>query len=193
MDAYGVANYQEVNPAPFTIITFPFLFAVMFGDAGHGLLMTLFALYLVIKETKIIAAKINNEIFNMFFAGRYIILLMGFFSIYTGFLYNDVFAKSVNLFGSSWNIGSLNYTPFDDPNNKTETKAIILNPMYHYRNESYWFGVDPVSIASLSLLTLFYHPIKRTVKRRETLSGNEMGREGETLEEVNVVFFEETN
>jgi vacuolar-type H+-ATPase subunit I/STV1 len=47
-----VGRYQEVNPALFTIITFPFLFAVMFGDWGHGIALLLGALYLIINEEK---------------------------------------------------------------------------------------------------------------------------------------------
>jgi len=39
--------------APYTIITFPFLFAVMFGDAGHGLIMMLTALFLILKEKQL--------------------------------------------------------------------------------------------------------------------------------------------
>ena len=53
MDNYGVCRYQEVNPGLFAIITFPFLFAVMFGDIGHGFLIFAAALYLILAEKKL--------------------------------------------------------------------------------------------------------------------------------------------
>ncbi|KAJ9674836.1 hypothetical protein PVL29_024018 [Vitis rotundifolia] len=52
VDAYGVAKYQEVNPGVYMIITFPFLFAVMFGDWGHGICLLLATLYFIVKEKK---------------------------------------------------------------------------------------------------------------------------------------------
>ena len=84
---------------PFTIITFPFLFAVMFGDLGHGTLMALAAFFLIIKEKSLAGFK-GGEIWDTMYGGRYIIFLMGLFSIYTGFIYNDIFSKSMSL-GSS--------------------------------------------------------------------------------------------
>lgn len=46
VNTYGVARYKEANPGIFTVITFPFLFGVMFGDLGHGSVLLFIALYL---------------------------------------------------------------------------------------------------------------------------------------------------
>ncbi|ESO84217.1 hypothetical protein LOTGIDRAFT_108161 [Lottia gigantea] len=141
VDAYGVATYQEVNPMPYTIITFPFLFSVMFGDAGHGTLMFLFGLWMVIKEKSLLSQKSNNEIWNTFFGGRYIIMLMGLFSIYTGMIYNDAFSKSFNIFGSAWHS---TYTD-GDLQGDGETATLVLDPGPFYRNGTpYPFGIDPI-------------------------------------------------
>lgn len=48
-----MAKYQEANPGVFTIVTFPFLFAVMFGDWGHGICIFLATLYFLIREKKL--------------------------------------------------------------------------------------------------------------------------------------------
>ena len=66
MDAYGVAAYQEVNPGIFAVVTFPFLFAVMFGDIGHGSIITLAAIYMILNERRL-ARQALDEISGMFF------------------------------------------------------------------------------------------------------------------------------
>lgn len=138
IDAYGIASYREMNPAPYTIITFPFLFAVMFGDFGHGAIMAAFAGWMVLKEKPLMAKKSDNEIWNIFFGGRYIILLMGVFSMYTGLIYNDIFSKSLNLFGSHWTI---NYNASTVASNT----VLQLDPgTDDFLQTSYPFGMDPV-------------------------------------------------
>ncbi|XP_076173162.1 V-type ATPase subunit a family protein Vha100-1 isoform X3 [Ptiloglossa arizonensis] len=139
IDAYGIASYREMNPTPYTIITFPFLFAVMFGDTGHGLIMFLFGGWMVLKEKPLAAKKSDNEIWNIFFGGRYIIFLMGLFSMYTGFIYNDVFSKSLNIFGSYWRI-NYNYSIIKGH------KELQLNPSEKdaYLQIPYPIGMDPV-------------------------------------------------
>lgn len=45
-NTYGIPCYQEVNPSYFSIVTFPLLFGVMFGDIAHGSLLFLFSSFL---------------------------------------------------------------------------------------------------------------------------------------------------
>ncbi|KAM7387374.1 hypothetical protein PAMA_009816 [Pampus argenteus] len=157
VDAYGIGSYREINPAPYTIITFPFLFAVMFGDLGHGLLMTCAALYLVLRESRLMAQKNDNEMFSMVFAGRYIILLMGIFSVYTGIIYNDCFSKSLNVFGSGWSV-----RPMFDPRvggnwtfaTLNGSKVLQLNPAIDgVFKGPYPIGIDPIWNFSTNKLT----------------------------------------
>lgn len=49
----SVARYQEANPAVYSVVTFPFLFAVMFGDWGHGICLLLAALVLIWSEIRL--------------------------------------------------------------------------------------------------------------------------------------------
>ncbi|CAK7295356.1 V-type proton ATPase 116 kDa subunit a 4 [Vulpes lagopus] len=166
VDAYGVGSYREINPAPYTIITFPFLFAVMFGDCGHGIVMLLAALWMVLNERHLLSQKTNNEIWNTFFHGRYLILLMGIFSIYTGLIYNDCFSKSLNIFGSSWSVRPM------FRNGTWNTYVMETNPYLQldpaipgvYSGNPYPFGIDPIwNLASNKLTFLNSYKMKMSV------------------------------
>lgn len=109
----------------------------MFGDLGHGFIMALFGGWMVAKEVTLAAKKSTNEIWNIFFAGRYIILLMGCFSMYTGLVYNDIFSKSMNIFGSSWTI------PYDNETMEANA-ALTLDPKDSYSDIPYFIGIDPI-------------------------------------------------
>jgi len=107
VDAYGMARYQEFNPAVFSCITFPFLFGVMFGDVGHGIMMALVGLLLVLYEKKL-AYLAQDEMFGTLYKGRYNILAMGIFATYSGFIYNELFAVPMEIFGSTaWCSGEM--------------------------------------------------------------------------------------
>ncbi|XP_017140582.1 V-type proton ATPase 116 kDa subunit a isoform X6 [Drosophila miranda] len=156
IDAYGVASYREMNPAPYTIITFPFLFAVMFGDLGHGAIMALFGLWMIRKEKGLAAQKTDNEIWNIFFGGRYIIFLMGVFSMYTGMIYNDIFSKSLNIFGSHWQMSYNKSTVM-------ENKYLQLSPKEDYEGSPYPFGMDPIWQVAGSNKIIFHNAYKMKI------------------------------
>lgn len=103
--------------------------------------MLLFGLYMVLAEKKLMAQKSTNEIWNIFFGGRYIILLMGIFSMYTGFIYNDLFSKSINIFGSSWEVRKTMFPTFESV---TKTRLHLMTPKEAYIDHPYLVGIDPV-------------------------------------------------
>lgn len=87
--------YKEANPAVFTIVTFPFLFGVMFGDVLHGL--ALFILSSLLCFSKVETGSMMADVYK----ARYLLLLMGFFSFYCGLIYNDMTSVPLNVFGDS--------------------------------------------------------------------------------------------
>ena len=144
VDAYGVASTKELNPAVFTIVTFPFLFGVMFGDIGHAFIIILFGLWMVIKEKDLEAKKINSEIWQIFFSGRYLITMMGMFAMYAGFMYNDCFSRSFNIFGSSFQVYQEDdYIMTVSSDMIDPAKPINATPAGYY-GTPYVFGIDPV-------------------------------------------------
>lgn len=130
VDAYGVARYQEANPAVYTVITFPFLFAVMFGDWGHGICLLLGALVLIARESKLSSQKLGSFM-EMLFGGRYVLLLMSIFSIYCGLIYNEFFSVPYHIFGGSA------YKCRDATCSNSNTVGLIKY------QDTYPFGVDP--------------------------------------------------
>jgi len=133
VDTYGLPCYGEANPALFAVVTFPFLFGVMYGDVGHGSMLLMVGIWAVWKADEL---KFSiPEIYD----GRYILLMMGLFSVYAGFLYNDFFSVGLSLFPSRWQ------APVE-PGKPGE--VITYTPLYDTRNSGegpgpYPFGIDP--------------------------------------------------
>lgn len=131
INAYGTCTYKEVNPALPSLVTFPFLFAVMFGDVGHACIMLMTALALIYWENKL--KKVRDEIFGMIFYGRYIMLMMAIYSIFTGFIYNDIFSLPMTLFPTAWKYENVP----DDYKLDQMLEAKLNNEGYRYP-----FGLD---------------------------------------------------
>ena len=92
-DTYGVPSYKEVNPSIFGIVTFPFLFGVMFGDAGHGGMLFIFAACLTMMPQTFTKLGLGALV-----RVRYMLCLMGFMAFYIGLLcYNDFMALPLEL------------------------------------------------------------------------------------------------
>ena len=122
---YGVPRYKEANPGLFTIITFPFLFGVMFGDIGHGSLLLLLSIYICFKKDYLYY---SNSILKDLIKFRYFLLIMGIFSLFCGIIYNDFMGIPLSFFNSCFEKDIL-----DINNKKTIQKPGCVYPL----------GVDP--------------------------------------------------
>lgn len=135
VDTYGLPNYGEANPALFTIVTFPFLFGVMYGDVGHGAMLLSVGIYACCKADEL---KFSIPTLH---AARYIILMMGLFAVYVGFLYNDCFSLGFWFFESRWAV----------PSGSHDAGAtVVYQPVSWFDGSNqgtgrgpYPFGVDP--------------------------------------------------
>ena len=79
---YGKPRYEEVDPTILLAITFPLLFGAMFGDVGHGLILTLLGGLLASGKVK--------SLRGMSGFGT-IITVCGLAAIGFGFLYGSIF------------------------------------------------------------------------------------------------------
>jgi len=103
--------------------------------------MTFTAAFIILKEEKLKNFKAGGEIWDTMFGGRYIIVMMGLFSIYTGFLYNDVFSKSVSFASSGW---TTSYTAQQAYNTSVITDGLLKFEPHADFTHAYVLGIDPV-------------------------------------------------
>lgn len=147
VNTYGVPRYREANPALFTAATFPFFFGVMYGDIGHGSILAMAGLYLILTESKA-AQRGLDEMVAGIYSARYMLFAMGLMAVYAGFVYNDYFSIGLDLLGSKYEYRS-----------EEEGAPATLLGTYGDPLNVYAFGVDPAWKISGNEL-LFYNSMK---------------------------------
>jgi V-type H+-transporting ATPase subunit a len=135
VNTYGVPNYKEVNPSVFAIVTFPFLFGIMFGDIGHGFVLFLIGAALCLFEDPLRARGLD-AVLQM----RYLALLMGLFATFAGLIYNDLMAIPVWIWDSCYDIKEIK-KPLD--NHKEGEHGAIAFTTKFKPDCVYPLGIDP--------------------------------------------------
>ena len=181
VNTYGIPRYREANPALFTAATFPFLFGVMYGDVGHGTFLLLTGLFLVWNEEKTESGPKPDELTGGLHTARYMLLMMGFFAVYAGLVYNDCFSLGLNLFGSRWH--------FDGQEDGEVEEGDVAELIAEFGSDDavYPFGLDPMwHVASNELL--FFNSFKMKLS---VILGILQMYFGTFLKGMNAVFFNE--
>lgn len=83
---YGLPDYHEMDPTIFVALTYSFIFGIMFGDVGQGLLLVIGGFLLYKKKHMDLAAIIGTA---------------GIFSTFFGFMFGSVFGFE-DLIGAVW-------------------------------------------------------------------------------------------
>jgi V-type H+-transporting ATPase subunit a len=180
VNTYGIPRYREANPALFTAATFPFLFGVMYGDIGHGLFLLCSGLALLWNEKANEGAKLG-EMGDGLHAGRYMITMMGFFAVYAGLIYNDMFSLGLNMFGSRWEFEGQN-------DGSVEGGDVAYQKSQFGSAESvYPFGLDPIWHVTQNEL-LFFNSYKMKLS---VIFGIIQMFAGTCLKGANAVYFGE--
>jgi V-type H+-transporting ATPase subunit a len=180
VNTYGIPRYREANPALFTAATFPFLFGVMYGDIGHGTFLFVAGLYLLYNEKAHDNTKLG-ELGEGMHMGRYMIVMMGFFAVYAGFIYNDMFSLGLNLFGSRWEFDGQQYGTVEEGDVASSTSQ------YGLAESVYPFGLDPIwHVASNELL--FFNSFKMKLS---VIFGILQMFMGTCLKGLNAIYFNE--
>jgi len=98
INTYGIPNYGSANPACVTTVTFPFIFGMMYGDIGHGLLLTCIGAMLCM-----FSGQFKYGSLAPLHEARFLVLQLGMFATFAGFMYNDFFGMtSFQLFESRY-------------------------------------------------------------------------------------------
>ena len=156
VNTYGTPRYREANPGAFAVILFPFLFGIMFGDFGHGLLLAALGGFLIKKEKDFEGQKMNDML-AMMYGGRYIILLNGLFGAYVGIMYNEAFAFPMNWFGGSrWYQRRPVRRRRQLPLERRRARGRLRDPPTRRApDEPYPVGIDPIWHNTANKITFF--------------------------------------
>jgi V-type H+-transporting ATPase subunit a len=151
-DTYGVPSYQEANPTVISMVTFPFLFGLMFGDFGHGSLIFFAGSVLVMFNNQL-----KGGLLDILLPYRYFFMLLGAAATYAGIVYNEFFALPLNLFESCYSVEDKQmWDPLQNEDGKIEGEYAYLR-INHECNVA--FGFDPVWNLSTSKL-MFQNNVK---------------------------------
>lgn len=94
--AYSLPSYDELDPTFFMAITFPPIFGLMFGDVGHGLILAIFGLAVLLLRKKAVQP---SEIIRYVLTGGELFLLCGIFSILSGLMFGELLGYHLGHFG----------------------------------------------------------------------------------------------